>query len=135
MTTIGEGMAPKTASELTPAEVERYRESLKSRQIRIDEQTRIRLEDAQRVAARAAAILKEKFGAVRVVAFGSLTSSDLFHQHSDIDLAAWGIKDRDYFRAVGVLQAVDPRFSIDLISFEDAPPALQQTILQNGVDL
>jgi predicted nucleotidyltransferase len=40
---------------------------------------------------RAAAMLKEQFGATRVVAFGSLVHGHWFSSASDVDLAAWGI--------------------------------------------
>ena len=38
-------------------------------------------------------------------------------------------------RAVGVLQALDPEFSIDLVLFDEASPGLQKTILHEGIDL
>ncbi len=55
------------------------------------------------VARSAAALLKEQFGATRVVLFGSTTSEDAFWEHSDIDLAAWDIARDDYFTAVARL--------------------------------
>lgn len=128
-------MSPKTAAVLTSTDIKRYRESLKRRQNLLSEQNRLDWEKAQVSAGRAAALLKTRFNARRVVLFGSAVHPDLFHQHSDIDLAAWGIDDRDYYRAVGVLQTVDPQFAIDLILFEDAPGSLQETILREGIDL
>ncbi|MFH0725844.1 MAG: nucleotidyltransferase domain-containing protein [Pseudomonadota bacterium] len=38
----------------------------------------------------AAKILKQKFGARKVVVFGSLLKKDRFSPWSDIDLAVWG---------------------------------------------
>lgn len=128
-------MIPKTAATLTPAEILRFRDNLKSRKVSIAAQTQLRLDKARQVAVRAASILKTEFSAVRVVFFGSLVDPQLFHNRSDIDLAAWGIKDRDYYRAVGVLQSIDTEFSIDLIDFEDASSELQKTILHDGVEL
>jgi len=52
-------------------------------------------------AARAAShILKDRFGASRVVLFGSLSRSSGFTERSDIDLAAWGIPPDKFYRAV-----------------------------------
>ena len=128
-------MIPKTAAALTPAEILRFRDNLKSRKVFISARTQLRLDKARQVAVRAASILKTEFSAVRVVIFGSLVAPELFHNRSDIDLAAWGIKDREYYRAVGVLQSIDTEFSIDLIDFEDASCELQKTILHDGVEL
>jgi uncharacterized protein len=72
---------------------------------------------------------------MQVAGLGSITSEKLFHEHSDIDVAVWGLDERAYFRAVGALQGLDPEFSIDLIRFEDASPNLQKTILQEGISL
>lgn len=128
-------MEPKTAAALTDAEILGFREGLKARQVILAEQTRLRWVKARQVAGRATAVLKSRFSAERVVAFGSLVDPELFHTRSDIDLAVWGIQGGDYYRAVGVLQALDPEFSVDLILFEDAPVELQQIILSTGVEL
>jgi uncharacterized protein len=128
-------MEPKTAAALTNADILRFREGLKARQVVLTEQTRLRWVKAGQIAGRAAVVLKSRFSAERVVAFGSLVDPELFHGRSDIDLAAWGLKERDYYRAVGVLQAIDPDFSVDLILFEDAPVELQRIILSTGVEL
>ena len=128
-------MAPKTAAALTDAEILRLRDNLMSQQVVLAEQTRLRWDRARQLANRAAAMLRSRFSAERVVAFGSLVDPELFHARSDIDLAVWGLKERDYYRAVGVLQALDPDFSIDLIMFEDAPVELQQIILNTTVEL
>jgi predicted nucleotidyltransferase len=95
----------------------------------------VRLDRAHQVARRAAAFLKSKFSAVRVILFGSVINSDLFHRRSDVDLAVWGINDHDYFRAVGMLQSLDPEFSIDLIIFEEASDSLQMKILNEGTEV
>lgn len=128
-------MEPKTAAALTDAEILRFGEKLKSRQIVHTEQVRLRWTKAYEVASRAAATLKAEFSATRVVVFGSLVNPELFHSRSDIDLAVWGLKERDYYRAVGMLQGLDPDFSIDLIMFEDASVELQRIILNTGMEL
>jgi predicted nucleotidyltransferase len=52
------------------------------------------------VAQKVAHLLRQKFGATRVVAFGSLAHRKWFSQWSDIDLAAWGISAYEFYRAV-----------------------------------
>jgi uncharacterized protein len=91
---------------------------------------------AMQIAQIAAELLRSEFGASRVVLFGSVLSDagDLsFHQDSDIDLAAWGISDRLYFKAVGKLQGLSD-FAIDLVEPQDLPPYIFDAI-SKGVDL
>jgi predicted nucleotidyltransferase len=128
-------MTPKTAATLTPEEIQDFRAKLKFQKYTLDQQTQARLDKARQVAGLAAGLLKKEFSARRVVLFGSLVTPDIFHSRSDIDLAAWGIPGRDYYRAVGVLQSLDAEFSIDLILFEEASTRLQKAILAEGVEL
>jgi predicted nucleotidyltransferase len=80
----------------------------------------LRRDRALRVAREAANALKQQFGARCVVMFGSILSRDHFHQHSDIDLAVWGLGEQHHYRAVGILLSLDPEFSMDLIRAESA---------------
>ena len=128
-------MIPKTAAELTPEDMARYREGARKQQRLMDQQIRQRLEKARITARQAAAFLRERFQVERVVLFGSVAVPDLFHARSDIDLAVWGLDEREYFRVVGLLQAINPEFSIDLILFTEAPDMLQEAILKEGVNL
>jgi uncharacterized protein len=56
---------------------------------------------AWELARQAAEKLKTEFGIERVMVFGSLTQADRFTQWSDIDLAAWGLTDRNWLKAMG----------------------------------
>ena len=94
-----------------------------------------RRSSAWQVARKAARILKEQFGAQKVMVFGSLLHPALFHRQSDVDLVVWGLVGRDYFRAASVILDIDPSISIDLVAFEDARPGLQKVILQEGREL
>jgi predicted nucleotidyltransferase len=120
---------------IDPASLAIYRQTAQARQQARRAAIEARRQRAWQVARSAAALLRYDFGVTRVVAFGSIASEKLFHVHSDIDLAVWGLDERVYFRSVGVLQGLDPEFSLDLIRFEEASPALQETILQEGVPL
>jgi len=112
-----------------------YRQTAQTRQQAQRAAIEARRQSAWQIAIRAAALLRHDFRVTRIVAFGSITSEKLFHAHSDIDLAAWGLDERVYFRAVGVLQGLDPHFSLDLIRFEEATPSFQEIILKEGVPL
>jgi predicted nucleotidyltransferase len=87
------------------------------------------------VAQQAAQLLKTDFGAARVVVFGSVCSPQLFHQHSDVDLAVWDLEEHFYYQAVGRLQGLDPDIAVDVVEVERAPRALQEVIQQTGVPL
>ena len=121
-------------SALHPVDLDSYRKALKSRK-----PTRslasARLKQARKTARRAVSILKKQFGVKKVALFGSVVHPTLFHARSDIDIAAWGLKGREYYRAVGVLQALDPEIGIDLIAYEDASPSLQEVIRNEGKEL
>ena len=74
--------------QITEQEMEIYRRSARERarkrQVELDE----RRQRAWEVARLAADLLKNEFGAPRVVLFGSLLRPQLFHARSDVDLAA-----------------------------------------------
>lgn len=124
----------RTVSTLSTKDLASYRRSLKRRQ-QVKNPNAARVERAQEIAYRAALILKDQFGVKKVVLFGSVLQPHLFHIHSDIDLAVWDLTGREYFKAVGVLQSLDPDFTIDLISFDEALPALQEVIRRDGKEL
>lgn len=96
---------------------------------------RVRWEKAWKVAKIAAQLLRERFGATRVVAFGSLTHRAWFTSWSDIDLAAWGIPPDTFYRAVAVVTGLSPEFEVDLVAMEDCRAALRQVIVREGVEL
>ena len=116
-------------------QLEEYRRFYHERQA--ERQTRLRelMEEARQVAASAAELLRTQFGVTRVVLFGSLVHPSLFHLKSDIDLAVWGLAEEDYYRTVGILQSLNPKFSVDLVRFEDISPDFQAIILKEGQDL
>lgn len=90
---------------------------------------------AWQTARKGAALLKEQFGAREVFIFGSILIRGHFHQHSDIDFAAWEIPESDYLRAVGAVLDLDPEFSADLVRMEEARDSLRICIEQDGQPL
>jgi predicted nucleotidyltransferase len=119
--------------DITPAQLERYRRSAREREAARKQQLAARHKRAWEVAHQAARLLKREFGATRVVIFGSLIHPELFHIHSDIDLAARDIQ--HYYRAVAHLLDLDPEINVDLIPIEDAKPAILGLIEKEGVEL
>ncbi len=112
-----------------------YRQTARQRG---EEEDRARVQRLQRawvVARQAAALLKEKFNAVDVMVFGSLVHGLWFSKTSDIDLAAWGLQEADYFIAVAKLQDLSADFSIDLVAMEHCKQVLHQMIVEKGVRL
>lgn len=94
-----------------------------------------RKERAWGTARQAAKLLKERFGATKVLLFGSLAHNLWFSTTSDIDLAAWGIAPEDYFRAVAKLQDLSPEFSIDLVTMEECTLSLSNVVVVEGIPL
>lgn len=121
----------RTALALTAEEWRAYRPGVK----RDEEETAERWERAWEVVRTAACLLRQKFGATRVMAFGSLAHRAWFTPWSDIDLAAWGIPPGAFPRAVAVVTGLSPEFEVDLVAPEDCRPALCQVIEREGVDL
>lgn len=94
-----------------------------------------RYEDAWDVAKKAARLLKESYGAKKVVVFGSLTSRYSFNRWSDIDLAAWGIPDAKFYAAVGAVTGLTTEFKIDLVDAEECRMSLRKAIENKGIEI
>jgi len=125
----------KPAVELSPMAMEVYRRTARARARVCQERLEARRSRAWEVAHRAAAILKDEFGARQVALFGSLTGATTFHLRSDVDLAVWGLEERHYYRAVSRLQDLDPSIEVDLVEVEHARPSLRAVIEREGVIL
>lgn len=121
----------KTALNLTPEELQNYRPVRKPEKPEAIE----RWKQARQTAQTAAHLLRERFGARRVVAFGSILRREWFTPWSDIDIAAWGIPPQKFYQAVAAVTGISSEFKIDLVAPEDCRPALSQIIEREGVDL
>jgi len=119
--------------QITAEKMAVYQATARRRWTQEQRQLAMRYERAWSVARQAGAVLREQFGARRVVVFGSLVRQNLFHSRSDVDLAVWGLEERSYYRAVAQLLALDPAVEVDLVMAEEAPPALLCTIEREGV--
>jgi uncharacterized protein len=127
----------KTALDLTAEERVLYqpRKAIEQRQRSEKEQVEIRWRKAQEVARQAARILRENYGANRVILFGSGTQAAIFTRWSDIDLAAWGIPPENYYAAVAAVSGLSAEISIDLVDPESCSPMLRAEIQKASIDL
>jgi predicted nucleotidyltransferase len=125
----------KTATHVTENDMALYRATARRREAQERGQQAQRLERAWSVAQQSAKMLKERFGAKRVILFGSLTQTDFFHPRSDIDLAITGVSGRFFWRAWSTLDTLGSEFEIDLIDIETASETLRLEIEQKGIEL
>ena len=86
--------------------------------------------DAINEAGKIANILGEKFGATKVILYGSFSREGAFDIASDIDIAVKGIEDR-YLKAYGHCLRVS-RFNIDLKAYEDMPLYFRRKVDKEG---
>jgi len=111
----------------------RYRRSALAREMALQEEGERRHQAAWSVARRSARLLREKFGATRLIVFGSLAQGAWFGPHSDIDLAAEGIPAEAFWRAWCALDRPDLTVDIDLTAIESPPERLRDEIRHHGV--
>ena len=123
----------KTAAVVDP--LEGYRKTAERRRRERELQVRHRRVRAWEAARKAARLLKDEFGATRVVLFGSLAQLERFTPWSDVDLAAWGLQPEDTFRAVAAVLGVDPEIEVNLVDVNSCSPALREAIEREGIEL
>jgi len=110
----------------------------RSARIREDEQKQAllqRRESAWKVARQAASVLKEQFGATRVVVFGSLAHGAWFNVRSDIDLMVEDLPSDKFWRAWAALDPISNGFEIDLVANDEMTERLREVIEQEGMEL
>jgi predicted nucleotidyltransferase len=83
----------------------------------------------------AAAVLKARYGARRVVLFGSLAHAAWFMPDSDVDLAVEGLAVDDYWRAWRLVEEIIADRPVDLIEVEMVGESLQRAIERYGMEL
>jgi predicted nucleotidyltransferase len=76
-------------------------------------------------------VLKEDFGAEKVILFGSLRGDGPWHEKSDLDLAVEGLSEQGFWDAYGALEKLMPDWLLfDLIPLAKTPDYLRDRILQ-----
>lgn len=77
-----------------------------------------------------ARLLRERYGARRVIPFGSVRGDAPWHADSDLDLAVEGLPPEQFFDAWGALRALlPPGLEVDLVSLEETYPEMRARIL------
>jgi len=87
------------------------------------------------VAKKASLLLRQRYGAKRVVIFGSIAKTKAFSAWSDIDLAAWGIAPDKFFSAVAAVIGLSPDFKIDLVEPDTCREAMRDSIQKHGIEV
>jgi len=86
--------------------------------------------EALEIAKRAAEILKTRFGATRVIVFGSARGDAPWHEGSDLDLAVEGLPKENFWDAYYAMMDLMPsELDFDLVDIERAPDELAARIL------
>ncbi len=112
-----------------------YRAAARARSQAKERKLKLMYNSGWELARAAAQLLKNEFAVDRVVIFGSMLDQKRIHLHSDIDLVAWGIPDRLYYRAVSRILDINPEIPVDLLQGEYLPEYLLTVIKQQGVEL
>jgi predicted nucleotidyltransferase len=126
-----------TALELTREGWKSYLEAARRRPVPskltlAERRARERLLDRIR---EAAVLLKARFGAQRVVLFGSLAHVAWFMPDSDVDLAVEGLAGDDYWQAWRLVEEIIGDRPVDLIEIEMVGESLKRAIQRYGVEL
>ena len=125
----------KMAAQVTEEEMAIYRATARRRWAQEQKEVVRRQERAWALARQAAALLRERFKATRVVVFGSLAYEGAFTAWSDVDIAAWGIRPEDTLRAMGAVLDLDAEIEVNLVDVSTCRPSLLSTLERGGIDL
>jgi predicted nucleotidyltransferase len=127
----------KTVLDLSREEWQPYIEQIRARpsppgpsEAEIMERTRVLT-----LLRKAAAHLKEIFGAEEVILFGSYALEGASNGKSDLDIAVSGLSPHDFWAAWKLIEeTVDDR-PVDLIDMETASLSLKESIRKFGIEL
>jgi predicted nucleotidyltransferase len=92
-----------------------------------------RRQEAIAVAEQCAQILRQEFGATKIILFGSLRGDTPWHWQSDLDLAVSGISDEALWQAYQKLALVMPNWlKFDLVDLERLHPKFGAAFCNNS---
>ena len=87
------------------------------------------------MAKKAAEVLREKYGASRVILFGSLSYDSWFTPRSDIDLCVEGVSVKSFFRAESEIEEIASGYRLDLLDIRECSPELLKHVEMEGIEL
>ena len=106
------------------------RREAEKRQQRLD-----RHERAQKAVRTAAEVLRKRFDASRVRAFGSVLHPESFHLRSDIDFAVEGIDPLLLLKTWCAISTAAPGFEFDLVTPAECRPDVWAYVESEGVEI
>ncbi len=119
---------------ISPKKMEQYKHGWAKRKKKSENALKIRYRLALKKANECARVLKGRYGIKKVILFGS-TVNGKFSEHSDIDLAIYGVVEHQYPDIAWALYDLALPFKVDLVPIEQAPPRLQKKIKEEGKEL
>jgi predicted nucleotidyltransferase len=122
-----------TARELSPEQIADYRAAAQRRDRAEQRALAAREQSAWTLAHRVAVVLREQFNVGRMMVFGSLAHPGCFTAWSDVDIAVWGLRPEETFRAIGVAMDVDAEIAVNLVDVTACSPALVRVIEREGI--
>ncbi|WP_052507318.1 nucleotidyltransferase family protein [Desulfonatronovibrio magnus] len=125
----------KTALEMTRQEWTAYSSGVAKHKILDPLSVQKQRKEAMRLANHAAELLRKEYSAKKVILFGTLAMDTGFSEHSDIDLAAYGIPDALFYRAAARVSGLSPEFTVDLVDPDSCRPSVRESILTRGIEL
>ncbi len=125
------------AFELTPAELKRYRDAARRRAATrtLTPSDAAARDDLLKRVRSAAATLRTRFGAKRVILFGSLAHEAWYVADSDVDLAVEGLAGDTIWQAWRAVEEIIGDRPVDLVEVETARESLRSAIERTGVPL
>ena len=124
-----------TPREISAAEMAAYRSGARQRREAEQRALAARERRAWELARKAATALRQQFPVERVVVFGSLVHPGSFSPWSDVDIAAWGLRPEDTFRAIGVAMDIDAEMAINLVDVNCCRSSILRVIEEEGVPI
>ncbi len=123
------------ALDLTPTDLKRYRDAARRRaasRTLTPADAAARADLLKRVRS-AAAMLRTRYGAQRVILFGSLAHEAWYAADSDVDLAVEGLAGDTIWRAWRAVEEIVGDRPVDLVEVETARESLRSAIERTGV--
>ncbi|MBM4201523.1 MAG: nucleotidyltransferase domain-containing protein [Gammaproteobacteria bacterium] len=113
-------------SQVSPSQLDYWRRALSAQARQRQEMERVAWEEVRRIAA----VLRDQFGATRVIVFGSLVRGR-FTERSDLDLAVEGLDAERFFAALAMANGLTDR-TVDLKPLESLSPHFRERVLATG---
>ncbi|WP_139559087.1 nucleotidyltransferase family protein [Methylotetracoccus oryzae] len=120
---------PSNPSEVSPSQLEYWRRALSAHARQRQEMERVAWEEVRRIAG----VLRDQFGATRVIVFGSLVRGR-FTERSDLDIAVEGLDADRFFAALAMANGLTDR-TVDLKPLESLSQHFRERVLATGCEV